>query len=86
LLRLQTAAGSAHAALGIIHGLLEGIIFPAKDVITVLSVSGGIAGAQDERLRPCVTLLLKFQAFFRADIPSSGHSALLLKAVVSQTI
>lgn len=44
LLRLQSATARPHALLSIIHSLLERVIFPAEDVVSVLAVSGVVSG------------------------------------------
>ena len=48
-MRLERSAVVATASS--IECLLQDAIFPAKDIITVLSVAGWVTGAQDERLR-----------------------------------
>ena len=50
VLRLEVTTRSTEAPVGI-HGLLESISLPAKDVVAVLAVPGLVAGAEDERLR-----------------------------------
>ena len=51
LLRLQTTTVGAHAALGIIHGLLKRVVLPAEDVVAMLAVAGVIASGEVEGLR-----------------------------------
>lgn len=51
LLCLQAPAIGAHAALGIVHSLLERVVFPAKYVVAMLAVPSVVACAQDEGLR-----------------------------------
>lgn len=51
LLRLQSPTVCSHAALGIIHGLLQRVVFPPKHVVAVLSVSRVVTHAEDKWLR-----------------------------------
>lgn len=50
LLRLEAAAVRAHTTLGVIHGLLERVVLPTKDVVSVLSVPCVVTGGQVEWL------------------------------------
>jgi len=49
VLSLKSAAVCGKAAIRI-HGLLQRVVFPAEDVVSVLSVAGGVACAQNEGL------------------------------------
>jgi hypothetical protein len=51
LLRLQATAVGTHTALGIVHSLLERVVLPAENVVSVLSITGVISSRKDERLR-----------------------------------
>ena len=51
LLCLQAATVGTHAALGIIHSLLERVVLPTKDVVTMLAVPRVVTCAEDEGLR-----------------------------------
>jgi hypothetical protein len=50
LLRLQATTVCAHAALGIIHSLLERVILPTEDVIPMLTETSGVSGTEDKWL------------------------------------
>ena len=50
LLRLQTSAVRTHAAFSVVHGLLERVVLPAKDVVAMLAEAGVVSCAEVEGL------------------------------------
>jgi hypothetical protein len=50
-LGLQATAAGTHAALGIVHGLLERVLLPSEHVVAVLAVSSVVSHAEVEGLR-----------------------------------
>jgi hypothetical protein len=51
LLSFQATTASTHAAFGLVHSLLERVVFPAEDVVAVLTKPGVVAGGKYEGLR-----------------------------------
>jgi hypothetical protein len=51
LLSLKAPAVGTHAALCIVHSLLQRIVLPAEHVIAVLAETSGVACAENEGLR-----------------------------------
>lgn len=51
LLGLQATAAGTHAALSIVHGLLERVLFPSEHIVAVLAVPGVVSHAEVEGLR-----------------------------------
>lgn len=45
LLLLETGTVRSHATLSIVHSLLEGVILPSENIITVLAVTCIVTGA-----------------------------------------
>jgi hypothetical protein len=51
LLRLQATTVSPHAALSIVHSLLQRVVLPAEDVVAVLAVARVVSRGEVEGLR-----------------------------------
>lgn len=48
---LPARVGETESVEAVVHGLLESITLPTEDVVTVLSIPGGVAHGEDEGLR-----------------------------------
>ena len=51
MLGLQATAAGTHAALGIVHGLLERVLLPSEHIVAMLAISGVVTHTEVEGLR-----------------------------------